>query len=209
MTKTDQQLIWEAFVSPKAVDKVVSMTSTLYTLNDEGYEDENPETYPDPGPKFDPKTIADGIKANGFKASQSIGHYHGDEKVIYCQHNAFCTNPDLEDGTSIYVTFNKKLSEIFLDTEEFDFSEFGIPDDKLDAAYDKYDQLKAQAESNASNGSSVKISLLNWADVINTSGNWLNAKYSWYGCFVYDIKPGEVTGIYVGPVCEPQKAKRF
>jgi hypothetical protein len=208
MTKNDQRLIWEAFATPKMIDKVVNMTSTLYTLDAEGYEDENPETYPDPGPKFDPKTIANDIKANGFKASQSIGHYHENDKVIYCQHNAFCTNPDLEDGTSIYVTFKKKLSEIFLDTEEFDFSEFGIPDDKLEAAYAKYDQLKEQAEA-ASNGASLKISLLNWADVINTTGSWLNAEYSWYGCFVLDIKPNEVTGVYVGPVCEPEKAKRF
>lgn len=208
MIYKESALIWEAYNSLNT-DKVVDMVAVLYLADSNGFIRRVTDTrqYPK-GVKINPTAIAADIRSRGVQPNPLNGMKSNGESVILCTHGFFDTDYNLEKrgGKELTVTFKKKLSEIFLDTDEFErtglkWSMFGIPADKIQDASNKYYALLSQ-DKHIQKNKAARISLNNFSDVLDTNGKWPSVLDNmWMGCFVENIKPAEITGIYYGKCC--------
>lgn len=102
--------------------------------------------------------------------------------VVLCSNtkfNMFTDGSEEEDPEPIpytLVKFKKQLIDVFLDTDDYDLSEFGIPSEFQDKAYQ---------EINEFDGPYPIVHLLKY-------GLGQNEMYSWYGCYVNSINPSEI-----------------
>ena len=116
---------------------------------------------------------------NGLKASQQNFKSSG-KPAIPAQRISFLmidTMSDIgEDIPYINVKFKKPLNEVFIDLDDYSPEEFGVKD------FDKFDEI-VDSKSNPT--------LQDVSELIDLNDKNL----SFYGCYVLDIKPGDIIGI--------------
>jgi len=81
-----------------------------------------------------------------------------------------------EDIPYINIKFKKPLNEVFIDLDDYDPEEFGVKD------FDKFDEI-VESKSNPT--------LQDVSELIDLK----NKDLSFYGCYVLDIKPGDIIEI--------------
>lgn len=162
----------------------------------------NPEGLAAAGFKYnvrvDPIAMAKQIKTAGLKPDpkRGLSTEIGGKRipVILCQHNYF-TSGDEENGTlETYVVFRKKLSEIFIDHDEYDPDELGIIPGSKGTQAVNYIQKQMDAGKPISMGEITGVLKI-------------GKDHQLYGTYVYDIKPQEVVDVRICPLGYPNKSK--
>ena len=138
------------------------------------------------------------IKTTGLTPSDTDGltTMIGDKRfpVILCQHTFFTSGADDTATAEVYVVYHKKLSEIFIDHDEYDPSEIGIVNGPRGDKVIEF--IEQQMNKN------LPVSLISIADALKIGRN-----QSLYGTYVHDIKPDEVIDVKICPIGNPNKAK--
>jgi hypothetical protein len=124
------------------------------------------------------------FKEKGFinkKGQGSNGKSTGKD-VILCSYQK---NGNFEgfNGKLIQVEFKKPLSQIFMDYDDCDYTEFGITSNKNMKGVDN----ESMNYENQNKPYSI-TNMVKW-------GLNFNKKYSWYGIYVTSIKPNEIISI--------------
>jgi hypothetical protein len=124
------------------------------------------------------------FKTKGFinkKGQGANGKSNGKDVILA----SYQKDGDFEgfDGDLIQVEFKKPISEIFMDYDDCDYTEFGITSNKnMNGVNDESIKYESQGKPYPI------INMLKY-------GLNFNKKYSWYGIYVNEIKPNEIVSI--------------